>query len=100
MNGVRDELVCELLAQSLRAWRLAGSVDRSGDGAVVIGSGRSIRIDPAPPNLPFRWMVAVDGRKRGAVSLLAVLRQVRAALDPDYAANRVRVALAPLVPSS
>jgi hypothetical protein len=48
----------------------------------------------------FRWVVTVDGRKRPAVSLLAVLRHVRAALDPEYAAARVRVTVAPLrVPS-
>jgi hypothetical protein len=47
----------------------------------------------------FRWLVTIDGRKRGAISLLAVLRQVRQALDPGYAACGVRVAVAPLVPS-
>ena len=47
----------------------------------------------------FRWMVMIDGRRRGAISMLAVLRQVREALDPGYAASRVRVAVAPLVPS-
>jgi hypothetical protein len=41
----------------------------------------------------------VAGRKRGAISLPAVLRQVRAALDPGYARNKVRVALTTLVPS-
>ena len=83
------------------AWRVAGSVERAGDGALVIGGNRkTIRIDPAPPHSMFRWMVTVDGRKRGAISLVAVLRQVREALDPGYAANRVRVAVAPLVPSS
>ncbi len=66
---------------------------RASDGAIVIGgNGKDIRIDPAPPDLMFRWMVTVDGRKRGAISLVAVLRQVREALDPGYAANRVRVA--------
>jgi hypothetical protein len=94
------DLACELLAQSLAAWRLAGSVARAGDGALVIGAARNdIRIDRAPPQLMFRWMVTVDGRTRGAMSLTGVLRQVREALDPGYAANRVRVALAPLVPS-
>ena len=43
-------------------------------------------------------MVTVDGRKRGAISLVAVLRQVREALDPGFATNRVRVAVSPLVP--
>ena len=47
----------------------------------------------------FRWIVTVEGRKRGAISLVAVLRQVREALDPGYAGSRVRVAVNPLVPS-
>ena len=100
MSGVQRELVCELLAQSLVAWRVAGTVEPSSDGALLIGgSGKDIRIDRAPPHVMFRWMVTVDGRKRGAISLVAVLRQVREALDPGYAANRVRIAVAPLVPS-
>ena len=101
MNEVPNDLACELLAQSLVAWRLAGSVERASDGALVIGGNRKdVRIDRARRHLVFRWMVTVDGRKRGAISLLAVLRQVREALDPGYAANRVRIAVAPLVPSS
>ena len=100
VSGAPSDLACELLAQSLAAWRVAGSVERASDGALVIGGGRKdIRIDRAPPHLMFRWMVTVDGRKRGAISLVAVLRQVREALDPGYAANRVRIAVAPLVPS-
>ena len=95
------DLVRELLAQSLAAWRVAGSVERAGDGALVIGRNAQGHSDrPAPPHPMFRWMVTVDGRKRGAISLVAVLRQVREALDPGYAANRVRIAVAPLVPSS
>jgi hypothetical protein len=43
-------------------------------------------------------MVTIDGRTRPALSILAVLRQVRMALDPDFAANKIRVAIAPLVP--
>ena len=94
------ELVRELLVQSLAAWRVAGSVARAVDGALVIaGARKDIRIERAPPDLMFRWMVTVDGRKRGAISLVAVLRQVREALDHGYAANRVRIAVAPLVPS-
>jgi hypothetical protein len=101
LSGVQGDLVCELLAQSLIAWRVAGSVERAGDGALVIGGNRkNIRVDPSPKDSMFRWMVTVDGRKRGAISLVAVLRQVREALDPGYATNRVRVAVAPLVPSS
>ncbi|MEA2949131.1 MAG: hypothetical protein QOI40_4461 [Alphaproteobacteria bacterium] len=97
--------MCELLAQSLLAWKFAGGVHRSGDGSILVvgsaknGNDRKICIASAPPDVPFRWMVTVDGRKRGAISLVAVLRQIRAALDPGYAKNKVRVAVTPLVPS-
>jgi hypothetical protein len=100
LSETPNDLVCELLAQSLVAWRAAGSVCRSSDCAIVIsGNVNEIRIDRSPSDLPFRWMVTVDGRKRGAISLVAVLRQVRQALDPGFATNRVRVAVSPLVPS-
>jgi len=94
------DLAHALLVESLAAWRVAGRVARAVDGALVIGGTRKdIRIERAPPPSLFRWMVTVDGRKRGAISLVAVLRQVREALDPGYAASRVRIAVAPLVPS-
>jgi len=99
VNNAPEDLVIELLAQSLAAWRVAGSAQRAGGGILVRAGATEICIERAPDNLPFRWMVSMDGRKRGAISLVAVLRQVRAALEPDYAANRVRVALTPLVPS-
>ena len=98
MNPTPDDLACELLAQSLVAWRVAGGVERR-DCALVIGGNRNdIRIDRAPLHSMFRWTVTVDGRKRGAISLVAVLRQVMEALDPGYAANRLQIAVAPLVP--
>ena len=93
------DLVHDLLAQSLVAWRVPGSVARASDGALLIGgSAKDILIERAPHPM-FRWTVTIDGRKRGAISLVAVLRQVREALDPGYAAVRVRIAAAPLVPS-
>jgi hypothetical protein len=93
------ELMVELMVQSLAAWRVAGGVGRSRDGAIAIsGARKDIRIDPAPSDPMFRWTVTIDGRKRRAISVVGVLRQVREALDPGYAANRVRVALTPLVP--
>jgi hypothetical protein len=98
-HAPKDHVV-ELLAQSLIAWRVAGSVQRTGGGAILLrAAAREVRVEPTPSNLPFRWMVSVDGRKRGAISLLAVLRQVRAAIDPGYAQNnRVRIAVSPPVP--
>ena len=93
-----SERAQELLVESLAAWRVAGTVERATDGALVISSRKEIRIERVRDEL-FRWTVTVEGRRRPAISLAAVLRQVRDALDPAYAANRVRIAIAPLVPS-
>ena len=99
MSKLPVDLAYELTVHSLAAWRVAGAVERSRDGAIVIhGARRDIRIDPAPSDPMFRWTVTIDGRKRRAISVVAVLRQVREALDPGYPANRVRVALTALVP--
>jgi hypothetical protein len=97
VSGATIDLACELLTLSLAAWRVAGSVECTSDG-IVIGGKKDIRIQPGPQDSVFRWMVTIDGRKRGAISLLAVLRQVRETLDPEHAASRVRIAVAPLVP--
>ena len=91
MNETPKDTLRELLAQSLVAWRLAGEVERDHSAVLVRAGAHLIRIEPAPPELPFRWMVTVDGRRRGAISLVAVLRQVRSALDPGYAAKSARV---------
>ncbi len=56
-------------------------------------------VKPAAPGLPFRWFVTIDDRERPAISVVAVLRQVREALDPGYATRRVRIAASPLVPT-
>ena len=99
MSKAAVDLACELLVQSLVAWRLVGDVRRSRDGAIVIcGALEDIRIDFAPSDPMFRWVVTTGRRKRQAISIVGVLRQVREALDPGYAANRVRVVLTPLVP--
>jgi hypothetical protein len=100
VSGVPIELVRELIGASLAAWRLAGEAASTYDGAIVIhGAGKRITIEPKPDDPMFRWIVTIDGRQRPAVSVLAVLRQVRAALDPDFAATRVRVSVAPLLVS-
>ena len=100
MSEASEDRVCELLVQSLAAWRLEGSVERTSGAAILVHSAAiDIRIERAPENLPFRWVIGVDGRRRGAISLVAVLRQLRAALDPGYTPHRVRVAASPEVPS-
>jgi hypothetical protein len=89
-----------LMTQSLLAWRLTGRVHDTRDGAILVSCHEhNIRIEPAPPDLPFRWIVIVNNRRRAAISLVAVLRQVRAALDPGYATMRARIAPLPLVPT-
>jgi hypothetical protein len=99
MQDTMQDMVRELLAQSLLAWGLIGSVRRQGDGVIAVScNATEIEVVPSPPGLPFRWMVTVNGRRRGAISLVAVLRQMRGALDPGYAINKVRIAALPPVP--
>jgi len=100
MTAAPSDLLCELLTQSLLAWRITGEACLVGGGAILISGGRRrVLVKPAPSDLPFRWLVAIDGRERPAISIVAVLRQVREALDPGYATRRVRVAAFPLVPT-
>jgi len=99
VNGVPLALAGELVAASLAAWRLAGVATCTDDGAIVIeqvDGGRNVRIEPKTNDAMFRWTVTIDGRQRPAVSLVAALRQVRAALDSGFAATSVRVSIAPL----
>jgi hypothetical protein len=101
VSGPSKDSLYELLVQSLATWQVVGSVDRTASGELFIRAGViEICIERAPKHLPFRWMVSAGGRKRGALSIVAVLRQVRAALDPGFVPNnRVRIAVSPSVPS-
>ncbi len=96
MTAPPCELLCELLKQSLLAWQLAGEACLAGGGAILVSAERRrVLVKPAPSDLPFRWLVAVDDRERPAISIVAVLRQVREALDPGYATRRVRIGAFP-----
>jgi hypothetical protein len=100
MTAPPSDLLRELLTQSLLAWRISGDVRHADAGTILVsGDRREIRVKTAPPGLPFRWLVKIDDRERPAISIVAVLRQVREALDPGYATRRVRVAAFPLVPT-
>jgi hypothetical protein len=100
MTAAPSDLLCELLTQSLLAWQLGGQARRASGGAILISCKRcELLIKPAPSDLPFRWLVTIDDRERPAISIVAVLRQVREALDPGYATRRVRVTAFPLVPT-
>ena len=94
--SANDDTLSALLEQSLRFWRVPARVSRLDDSLAVTGLGREIRIVRACPDLPYRWLVAVNGRQRPAVSVIAVLRQVRLALDPGHAAQKLRIT-APMV---
>jgi hypothetical protein len=99
MTATPSDLLCELLTQSLLAWQITGEARRTSGGAILVsGERREILVKPAPPDSPFRWLVTDDGRERPAVSIVAVLRVVREALDPRYATRRVRIGAFPLVP--
>jgi hypothetical protein len=92
-----DNAVEELVAQSLRAWRVSGDVAREPDGVLLVAAGdKRLRITRAPADLPFRWMIADAERTRGATSVSGLLRNVRAAVDPDYRPVRLRIAPLPL----
>jgi hypothetical protein len=97
MSGVPIALVLTLMRESLAAWGVEGQVEPAGNHALIIAGKKQIRIEPSPEDSMFRWLVTIDSRRRPALSLLAVLRQVRTALDPGYAGRRPRVAVAPLV---
>ena len=101
MSRAQGELVAELLTESCSIWHVDARAEQVDDGSILIsGAGKSIRIDAAPSQQDmFRWLISIDGRQRPAVSVVAILRQVRQALDPGYAASRVRITVAPLVPS-
>jgi hypothetical protein len=99
VSGAPIALVHTLMSESFAAWGVDARAEPAGDRAVMITGSKQIRIEPAPVDSMFRWLVTIDSRTRPALSLLAVLRQVRGALDPGYAGSRLRVAAAPLVPS-
>lgn len=100
MTPATADRLYDLLAASLPAWRIAGDVRREDDGTILISAAhQAIRISVAPAGVPFRWMVAIPERTRGAASVIGVLRAVRSAIDPDYTPVRLRIAPSAVVPT-
>jgi hypothetical protein len=100
MTAAPSDLLCELLTQSLLAWHITGEACLTSGGAILVsGERRRVLVKPAPSDLPFRWLVGFDDCERPAISIVAVLRQVRETLDPGYATRRVRIGAFPLVPT-
>ena len=99
MSGVVPDQVAKLLTQSLAAWRLPGEVCREADGALRLNAGgKSLRVERAPADLLFRWLMTEGARTRGATGIPGLLRTVRAAIDPGWRPVRLRVAPLPVLP--
>ena len=99
MSGGVPDHVCELLVQSLAAWRVTGEVRRETDGTLLLLAGdKRFGVSRATGEVPFRWIVCESERTRGATSIAGLLRTLRAAVDPDYRPIRLRLAPLPLVP--
>ena len=83
-----------LLDASLVQWAVEASVEPAGNGAVVRQGGRAVlRVD---------WSRGQDGAGAGSTldgepgaSVLELLREVRFALDPDFAPARLRISTPP-----
>ncbi len=85
-----------LLSASLGMWGIGGVVDREPAGVIVVRTAMSeLHIRWAPAALPFRWLVAENGRERGSGSVVGLLRHVRQALDTGYRPARLRIASPP-----
>jgi hypothetical protein len=87
-----------LLAESLLAWRIDGTVQRDGDAIEISSGDTRLRVRPAPPGIPFRWMLDAGARERGVTGIPGLLRAVRSTLDPDYMAYRLQLAARPVLP--
>jgi len=92
-------MLATLLRESLAAWGVAGTVSRTGDSSLQLRAGQlRLAIVRARGDLPFRWMVVSNDRRRGASGIAGLLRTVRAAVDPNYRPVRVRIAALPPAP--
>jgi hypothetical protein len=99
MTAAVPESLVALLRESLAAWGVAGAVRRSGDLSLELSVGPlRLQIVRARCDLPFRWLVVGDDRRRAATGIAGLLRTVRAAVDPKYRPVRVRIAALPPQP--
>jgi hypothetical protein len=92
-GGVLDIALLALVEESLALWGCPGTVHREPAGTIVVKTAEHhVRIDRAEVDLPFRWLVVVDGRRRVAGSVTGLLRALRLGLDAGFQASRVRIA--------
>lgn len=98
MSDVLVDALRDLLEASIDCWALEVAIDQSSvDDHIHIeadGTAR-LKIYRAPDNLPFRWVVEINERKRTAASINGVLRVVRQTLAPGYQAYQLTMAPSP-----
>lgn len=88
-----DVTLLALIEESLALWGCPGTVHREPTGTIVVKTAEhQVRIDRAEVDLPFRWLVVVDGRRRVASSVTGLLRALRLGLDADFLPSRARIA--------
>ena len=82
-----------LLNESFGQWAVEAHAEPSGGGAMVRREGRRVRVArlAGPHRRAGRW--SLDGEP--LASVLEVLREVRAAADPDFAPARLRISAPP-----
>ncbi|MEM8976193.1 MAG: hypothetical protein AAGD43_29345 [Pseudomonadota bacterium] len=87
MSDVLLDELSVLLRTSITMWSLDDAVQLAAladEIEIQSGSGMVLRIVRAPPEMPFGWVVTIDGRKRTAASVVGVLRILRQSLAPGY----------------
>lgn len=91
--SVLEIALLALVEESLALWGRPGTVHREPTGTIVLKTlEHHARIDRAEADLPFRWLVVVDGRRRVAGSVTGLLRALRRGLDADFQASGLRIA--------
>ena len=87
MSDALMDALQDLLQVSFEHWSLEAGIKQTNvDNHIYIeacGTGR-LKIYRAPNDMPFRWVVEIDERKRTAASVNGVLRIVRQTLAPGY----------------
>lgn len=86
--------LAKLLELSFEAWKLEAKVvvDWNDDGIGLQAGSNNLHITRAPPGMPFRWVVSINGRRRTVASVNGVLRIVRQTLSPGYEPRSMRIA--------
>jgi hypothetical protein len=93
LGNALDLALLALVEESLVLWGRSGTVHRAPTGTIVVRTAEHhVCIDRAEADVPFRWLVVVDRRRRVAGSVTGLLRALRLGIDADFQPSRVRIA--------